>query len=135
MKTNLELEKPEIIKTFSYSLNEEYTVKAIGEGLKTGSSNSVLVDFVGKTKEDAESYCNEKGLDCSFKYVDENSKYFDEELDEDLIATQVPHGNTLMKNVDDVIFYINGKSTKNANKTSKKESDEENKSTDLEKLE
>ena len=135
MKTNLELEKPEIIKTFSYSLNEEYTVKAIGEGLKSGSSNSVLVDFVGKTKEDAESYCNEKGLDCSFKYVDENSKYFDEELGEDLIATQVPHGNTLMKNVDDVIFYINGKSTRNANKTSKKESDEENKSTDLEELE
>ena len=110
MKINLEIEKPEIIKTFSYSIKEEYVSKAIGEGLKSGSSNSVLADFVGKTKEAAEDYCSEKNLDCSFKYVDENSKYFDEEIDEDLIATQIPHGNTLMKNVDDVVFYINGKS-------------------------
>ena len=124
MKVNLEIESPEIIKTFNYSLNEEYIPVAIGEGLRTGSSNSVLADFVGKTKEDAESYCNEKKLDCSFKYVDENSKYFDEELDEDLIATQVPHGNTLMKNVDDVVFYINGKSVKKDKNTLEKEVDE-----------
>ena len=124
LKINLEIEKPEIIKTFSYSLNEEYTSKAIGEGLRTGSSNSVLADFVGKTKEDAEAYCHEKNLDCSFKYVDENSKYFDEELDEDLIATQVPHGNTLMKNVDDVVFYINGKSVKKDSKSVDKDIDD-----------
>ena len=124
MKINLEIEEPEIIKTFSYSLQEEYVSKAIGEGLRTGSSNSILADFVGKTKAEAEKYCNEKNLECSFKYVDENSKYFDEEIDEDLIATQLPHGNTLMKNVDDVTFYINGKSAKKDNKTSEKEKTE-----------
>ncbi len=114
MKINLELEEGEEIKTFSYSLNEEYETSPVGLGLRTGSSNTVLADFVGKTREEAEEYCDQINLDCSFKYVDENSNYFDEDLDEDLIATQIPHANTLMKNVDDVTFYINGKSIKKA---------------------
>ena len=112
MKINLELEEPEIIKTFTYSLNENYESKAVGEGLRSGSSNSVLANFVGKTKEAAEKYCEENDLDCSFKYVDENSTYFDEDIGEDLIATQLPHANTLMKNVSSITFYINGKSIK-----------------------
>lgn len=112
MKINLEIEKPEIIKTFTYSLNEEYVSTAVGEGLRTGSSNSVLASFIGKKKEEAQDYCDKNDLDCSFTYVDENSNYFDEELDEDLIATQVPHANTLMKGVSEVSFYINGKSLK-----------------------
>ena len=112
MKINLELEEGEVIKTFSYSLNEEYETIPAGFGLRSGASNSVLANFVGKTKEDADDYCDEQGLECTFKYVDENSNYFDEDLDEDLIANQVPHANTLMKDVDSVTFYINGKSIK-----------------------
>ena len=126
MKENLDIKKPDMIKTFNYSLNEEYTLKAIGEGLRTGSSNSVLENFVGKTKADAEDYCQKKKLECSFKYVDENSTYFDEELDADLIATQIPHANTLMKNVDEVTFYINGKSLKIKDSNSKPDNNDNN---------
>jgi len=108
MKINLEMEKPEKIKTFSYSLNETYEAKIAGKGLRSGVSNSVLSSFIGKRKEDAEKYCADNNFDCSFKYVDENSQYYDPEIDTDLIVQQSPHQGSLLKDVDDIVFYING---------------------------
>lgn len=108
MKINLELEEPEIIKTFNYSLNETYEAKVAGKGLRTGATKSVLSSFIGKSKSDAESYCAENNFDCSFKYVDENSKYYNENIETDLIANQTPHHGTLLENVDTITFYING---------------------------
>ena len=36
MKANLDLEKKEMIKTFSFDANEEYTTKVTGQGITTG---------------------------------------------------------------------------------------------------
>lgn len=108
MKVNLELEKPEHIKTFSYSLKETYEVHVAGKGLRSGATNSVLSNFVGKTKTEAEKYCSNNGFSCSFKYVDENSNYYNASIDADLIASQNPHQGTLLKDVNTITFYING---------------------------
>ena len=125
MKINLELEEAEIIKSFEYSLNENYEVKVAGAGLRSGSSNSVLASFIGKTKDDAKKYCEDNNIECSFTYVDDNSKFYDDELDIDLISFQSPHANTLMKNVDEVTFYINGEKTDKKDKTENEKSTSE----------
>lgn len=111
MKVNLEIEKPEKIKTFSYSLNETYEAKVAGQGLRSGASNSVLSSFVGKKKTEAEYYCNKNNFNCSFRYVDENSQYYNPNIDIDLIVSQNPHEGTLLKEVKDITFYINGASS------------------------
>jgi len=108
MKINLELEEPEHIKTFSYSVNETYEAKVAGKGIRTGISNSVLASFIGKSKTEAESYCRSNGFSCSFKYVDENSDYYDANIETDLIVAQNPHQGTLIKDVSNITFYING---------------------------
>ena len=108
MKINLELEKPEHIKTFSYSINENYEGKVAGKGLRSGASNSLLESFISRTKEEAESYCNSKGFSCSFKYVDENSDYYNSSIATDLIVAQTPHQGSLLKDVSTITFYING---------------------------
>lgn len=110
MKINLELEDPEIIKTFNYSINETYEARVAGKGLRSGASNSVLTNYVGKSKNEAEKYCAANDLDCSFKYVDESSQYYNSKIETDKIASQKPNGGTLLNEVDDVTFYINGAS-------------------------
>ncbi|MBE6155622.1 MAG: LytR family transcriptional regulator [Firmicutes bacterium] len=108
MKINLELEEPQHIKTFNYSINENYEPKIAGKGLRTGVSNTVLESFIGKTKSAAEKYCIQKDINCSVKYVDKNSEYYNSDIATDLIAAQEPHQGTLMEDVSSVIFYVNG---------------------------
>lgn len=109
MKINLELEDPEIIKTFSYSLNENYVSNITGTGLTASASNKTMTSFVGKTKAEAEKYCSENNMDCSFTYVDSNSAYYDKNIETDLIANHKPSGGELLNDVNQVTFYINGK--------------------------
>ncbi|MBQ6840693.1 MAG: LCP family protein [Bacilli bacterium] len=108
MKINLELEEPEYIKTFSYSVNEDYQAKIAGAGYRSEASNAVLKGFVSKTKAEAQKYCNDNGFECSFKYVDENSKYYDPDIESDLIVAQSPHEGELLNGIHDITFYING---------------------------
>ena len=108
MKINLEIEKPEHIKTFNYSVNENYEARVAGKGIRTGATNSVLASFISSTKAQAENYCKQNGLTCSFRYVDENSEYYNPEVATDLIVAQNPHQGSLLKDVNSVTFYING---------------------------
>ena len=108
MKINLNITKPKTIKTFSFD-EDNYEAHVAGKGIKRGASNSVLSSFIGKTKTDAENYCCSNNIKCSYIYIDENSEYFDEEMETDLIAYQTPHANTIMKGISEVTFYIIGK--------------------------
>ena len=113
MKIDLELEKPELIKTFSYSLNETYEARVAGANLRSGASNSILQSYIGKSRSAAEEYCSDNNLKCTFTYIDNNSNYYDESIASDLIAAQNPHEGTLMKDVSNITFYINGVITEN----------------------
>jgi len=108
MKINLEIEKAENIKTFSYSLNEEYTAIVPGKNIRTGLSNEVYESFIGKSKEDAKEYCAKNDFNCSFKYIDDNSPYYDASIGIDLITYQDPVGGSLVEDVATITFYING---------------------------
>lgn len=68
MKENLELAEHTVIKEFSFSVNEPYEKEVIGEGpYKTGSSYTLLPDFVGDTEASARAYANSRGIKVTFK--------------------------------------------------------------------
>ena len=46
MKINLELEKPELIKTFNFSVNYEYEIPVIGKEYYTTQRNETCPNFV-----------------------------------------------------------------------------------------
>ena len=76
MKENLGLKQKEVIKTFSFNINEPYVETTIGSGIYGGTSLSLLSDMVGKTKAEAENYCNSIGKKCEFEYVEiEDNSY------------------------------------------------------------
>lgn len=110
MRINLGLEKAELTKTFSYSINEIYEEKVAGKGLRGQTSNTTITNMVGKTKAEAESYCQKIDLSCTYTYVDENSVYYDESAQDDTVLAQNPHGGSLIADASEITFYIKGKS-------------------------
>ncbi len=69
MKVNLELEDPEMVKEFSFSINDpEYEKQITGTGpYKTAFTYDLLADFTGDSESQARSWCNAHGINVSFK--------------------------------------------------------------------
>lgn len=68
MKQNLELVDHEDITEFSFSINEPYEKKIIGEGpYKTGFTYKLLPDFTGDTKAQAEATASKLGIRVIFE--------------------------------------------------------------------
>ncbi len=109
MKINLNLENKNLIKTFSFDINEVYEPRVIGKGKRKIPSYQSLNNFVGKSKNSAEDYCDNNNLSCEFTYIDENSQYYKEDYEEDIISYQSPLAYTLLDDIKKVNFYVIGK--------------------------
>ncbi len=67
MKENLELEEHEVIKEFSFSINEPYEKELIGYGpYKSKYTYSLLPDFRGDSREAASSWARRNGVNVTF---------------------------------------------------------------------
>lgn len=69
MKINLGLKEPEIIKTFSFDVNNPYEETIIGQGKYNESRISILPSFIGQDKSKAISYGNSHGFSVNVEYV------------------------------------------------------------------
>lgn len=69
MKENLELAEHKVIKKFSFSINNPYEVKVIGEGPYNTSNGSynLVPDFTGDTEAQARAAAAKLGLSVTFK--------------------------------------------------------------------
>ena len=74
MKVNLELEKPEIIKTFEISYSENYTTPLIGYGL-SGSKKPIVPNYIGYDSTYVSNWCRNNGIACYFNKIDSTSQY------------------------------------------------------------
>lgn len=115
LKQTLDLEKEESIKTFSFSVNQAYSVTSPGMGLRKNPSASTLANFVGKTVDEAQKYCNEHNIDLSIRYVDPESEYYNADVAIGLIGSQSVHENTLLSTVNSLTVYIVNSAPKNTN--------------------
>lgn len=76
MKINLGLIKKEPIKTFSFSINEPYKEKIIGDGYYNEVPYTILPDFFGKDKEVAINFGLKHNIKININYVSRNSNHF-----------------------------------------------------------
>ena len=89
MQENLGLKEKDIIKTFSFNINNPYEEVVIGKGIYGGTTISLLEDLTGKTYNDALNYCNKNNFDCEFEYTEiDDGSYSNNE-----IISQNPPGN------------------------------------------
>ena len=68
MKVNLELEEPDMIKEFTFSINDgDYEKQVTGKGpYNRTSTYTLLPDFTGDSESQARSYANSHGFTVSF---------------------------------------------------------------------
>ena len=70
MKINLELKESELIKTFSYEINENYTKKIVGKGpYKIYTTYDLVPDLTKYSKIQAQNWANEYGITLIFNEV------------------------------------------------------------------
>ena len=126
LKITLGLEEEEEIKTFSFSVNEEYEVYSPGKGYRKEQSVSLFPSFIGKTLSEAEEFCNENGIKLDYKYVDPGDQYYNSDVNVGLIGDQSVSIGTLLQNVKELTVYIvNSKASISDKPSTSDESDEE----------
>lgn len=108
MKENLEIIEPELIKTFNYSINEEYESKIYGKGLKTGSKLELMPNLIGKNVTEAQSWANKNSISIDFNYLDNTST---------TITKQSVATGTLLKNIKSVTFTVGHEQIKHPDTT------------------
>ena len=122
-------EKKELIKTFSFSVNETYEKSAPGKGKRTGASGELLPSFVGKTVSEVESFGSSHNIKINVRYVDSGSEYYNSDVAVGLVGNQSVHKDILLSSVSEITIYVvNSKETNN--NVSENKSDNSSKSND-----
>ena len=106
LKVTLGLEDEEVIKTFSFSVNESYEITSPGSGLRQEKSSSTLPNFIGSTVSVAEEFCNEHCIDFHIEYVDPDSEHYNPNVAVGLIGDQSEFIGVLLSTVDELTVYV-----------------------------
>ncbi|MBE6160876.1 MAG: PASTA domain-containing protein [Firmicutes bacterium] len=62
MKTNLELKKKEIVKSFNYKYGENYEANATGKGITSGGKLELVPNFIGQSETSARNWASNNGI-------------------------------------------------------------------------
>ncbi len=99
MKVNLEIDKPKLIKTFSFDANEEYEKSVTGKKYYNEQRRELLPNFVGNTKEFVENWARERNIEVSFKEETSPSPT-------GTIISQSEHNGKLVENIKSISFVV-----------------------------
>ena len=101
MKINLEQEKPEMIKTFNFSVNYNYEVPIIGKEYYSVKRNEALPDFVNSTISYLENWASSRNIIINKNYIVEGMDGFNENKDGIITYQDVPNG-TLVSSINKI---------------------------------
>ncbi len=72
IKNNLSGKKQDLIKTFSYKINENYQIKVVGKGYYDTKKYTLLPDMTGWTLSKAQEWLKSNGLTAEIQYTESN---------------------------------------------------------------
>lgn len=111
LNVNLGLKEEEMIKTFSYDYNEEYTTPIIGKGLSGGTKLTTVPNFTGSTVSYAETWASNNGIQLGKEFLECGTGT------PGLIGGQSISAGTLTKNVTYLTIYISQACSANSTAT------------------
>ncbi len=107
MKANLEIEEKQMIKTFSFDANEEYTTIVTGQGITTGGKLETVPSFIGTSVSNAEAWASSHNIALKKEFVDNTNPNYNASITPGLIGNQSVSQGILVNNVSELIIYIN----------------------------
>jgi len=125
MKINLELEEPELIKTFNFSVNYTYEVPIIGKEYYTVQRNEALPNFVGNNINYLENWASSRNILINKTYITKDMDGYDENKN-NIITYQDQISGTLVSNISTInvnVIKVEKNETKEEIKKENKEED------------
>ena len=96
MKENLELQETELIKTFSFSANKEFTIPVIGKNVTSGTRNETLPNFIGSSIEYVKEWASSRDITITEEEDTSN------DCENNKITNQDIRSGTLTNNIDNL---------------------------------
>lgn len=123
MNVNLGLKEEEMVKTFSYDYNEEYSSPIIGKGTRTGTKEATVPNLIGSTVRYAEDWArnNNITLHTAFRCSDGVPG---------IIGDQSVRIGTLVRSINSITIYINQVCDGNTSQTPDTNNDDNNQTQD-----
>ncbi len=109
LKVNLELEKASPIKSFSFSANEPYEVKLIGEKYYAQEQLETIKNFVGTPIDEAKTWLEQRNIKVSVNYITPdgpNNDLYNPDYEDGTIVTQSIAKGRLVKEVQSIQFNV-----------------------------
>ncbi len=100
LEVNLGIKQEAMVKTFSYDYNEEYSSPIIGKGIKGGTKEAVVPNFIGKTIGEVESWASSHGITLSKSFVCSDGI-------PGIISNQSVSAGTLTRSISSIVISIN----------------------------
>lgn len=106
LKINLELIKPEITKTFNFSVNDKYEVPVIGKKYYTVQRNETIPDFSNKSLSYVKNWCESRNIAVNVTSIGPGASGYSQTLLNDTVIKQsVPRGK-LVKEISSINVNI-----------------------------
>lgn len=100
MKENLEIEKPELIKTFNFSVNEPYEVPTIGKTYNAVKRHETVPNFKDKNVQYIIDWTSSRNISVEKNYIESNICI------NDTIINQSIHSGTLVSDISNIKIDI-----------------------------
>ena len=105
MRINLELEEPEMIKTFNFSVNYPYEVPVIGKEYYSVKRNEALPDFTGSSINYLNSWAEARNITVNINYITEGMSGYNSNSNNVIIEQNVQSG-TLVSTINSITVNV-----------------------------
>ena len=99
MKVTLGQKKASLIKTFSFSANEPYEAKVVGQRYFAVQRNETVPDFTGKSLDYVKEWANMRNLTVNVNFINPSNPDYDEEKQEGEVVGQLTQKGKLVKDI------------------------------------
>ncbi len=111
LKITLETKKPTPIKTFNFSVNDEYKQTIIGKKYYTVQRNETIPNFKGQSIQYVKSWCEARNITVYVNSITEGATGYDETLENDTVTSQSVARGKLVKDVSTITVDVIKKSS------------------------
>lgn len=106
LKVTLELKEPTPVKSFNFSVNEEYKVPVIGKKYYTVQRNETIPDFTNKDINYVKSWCESRNIAVYTTNVGPGSEGYSQTLLDGTVVSQSVRRGMLVKDVNSINVSI-----------------------------
>ena len=105
MKVNLDLEEPELVKTFNFSVNYEFEVPVIGKQYYSVKRNEALPNFIGSNINYLNTWASSRNISVNVNYITEGMSGYDESKNGIIVSQNIEKG-TLVSSISSITVGV-----------------------------